>query len=302
MLSQLPVSAIKISIATLHWWEYVAWVLLNSLMIYFGVMRWSVLIKMLNASVNFFRLICIRQAGQAISFITPGPQFGGEPLQIFWLNRCGVPLQKALLSLGMDRFFEVWINFSILLCGLAVILMSPTTAKIESYQILNSLIILVIFITAIPWLLIKQPNWIFLSFKKLTSHWNHPRWLTIKNQWLLLQTDLRFSLKNQKRELTFALILSLAGWGMLIGELFLLLEFIDVHLNITEFVTLLVALRLALLLPIPGGVGTLEASVFWSFQMLNISGGQAIAFIALMRLRDVVILLVGLIFFAIDNC
>ena len=84
------------------------------------------------------------------------------------------------------------------------------------------------------------------------------------------------------------------AWVALLGELALLLNFVDVKFDVAGFLLILIAMRLALLLPIPGGIGTLEASVFWSFQYLNFSATAAIAFIALMRLRDVIILLFGL--------
>jgi uncharacterized membrane protein YbhN (UPF0104 family) len=63
----------------------------------------------------------------------------------------------------------------------------------------------------------------------------------------------------------------------------------------TGLVLILVAMRLALLLPLPGGVGTLEASVLWSFQTLDLPASAAIGVIALMRLRDALVLLAGLL-------
>ncbi len=53
-------------------------------------------------------------------------------------------------------------------------------------------------------------------------------------------------------------------------------------------------MRLAFLLPLPGGIGTLEASLFWVFQTLDLPLSAVMSVIALMRLRDVLTLLVGL--------
>jgi uncharacterized protein (TIRG00374 family) len=289
----LPLATIATSIARLSWQEWLVWILLNSLIIYVGTLRWSVLINMLKASVSFGRLLCIRQAGQAISFITPGPQFGGEPLQLFWLCRRGMPLQKALLSLGLDRVFEVWVNFSMLLLGVSVILISPKSALVANYQMFVGVAALLVLVTAIPWLLVRQPRWLSSRFER--KRWaEHPLLLKIKRHWQSSISDVRLALKTQKPKLVFALVLSLACWAALIGELLLLLRFVDASLDLTEFAMLLVAMRLALLLPIPGGIGTLEASVFWSFQLLNLPSDAALGLIALMRLRDAVILLAGL--------
>jgi uncharacterized membrane protein YbhN (UPF0104 family) len=49
-------------------------------------------------------------------------------------------------------------------------------------------------------------------------------------------------------------------------------------------------------MPIPGGVGTVEASLLWSFSILNLSAVGAAGLIALSRFRDVIILIVGIVF------
>jgi glycosyltransferase 2 family protein len=51
--------------------------------------------------------------------------------------------------------------------------------------------------------------------------------------------------------------------------------------------------RLAFLLPLPGGIGSVEAGLFWAFQALALPLPAAAALIVLMRLRDVIILLTG---------
>src|SRR5690606_41055301 len=59
-------------------------------------------------------------------FITPGPQFGGEPFQLYWLwKRCSLPLYKGFLALALDRFIELSVNFAILL-GASFYLFSTT--------------------------------------------------------------------------------------------------------------------------------------------------------------------------------
>ena len=49
-----------------------------------------------------------------------------------------------------------------------------------------------------------------------------------------------------------------------------------------------------MLLPLPGGIGTIEAAVLWCFSTLNLGTVEALGLIALMRLRDAAILAFGL--------
>ena len=74
----------------------------------------------------------------------------------------------------------------------------------------------------------------------------------------------------------------------------LLLHFLGLVLTPAAFILLIVAMRLAMLLPMPGGIGSIEAALLWSFQLLQLPAAAAIGLIALTRLRDAVVLLIGL--------
>ena len=294
-LTQLPLDQISQSISSLTATQWILWIGLNLLIIVVLTWRWQLLANVLNAQVNLWRLLLIKQAGQAVSFITPGPQFGGEPLQIFWLcKRCGLPLHKALLSLGMDRFYELWINFSVLLLGVFLLLFSPEF-NVAGWQKMGSvLLVLLAVLSLLGWLILKQPQWLSARLERLARSWQeHPRLSLIKIDWQALGGDLRNAIRTEKPRLLLAVLLSIAGWVGLIGELALILALVDVQLDLSGFILIIVAMRLALLLPVPGGIGTLEASVLWSFQTLNLPASAAMGLIALMRLRDAIVLVAG---------
>lgn len=294
-LSQLPLANIAQNISALTWQQWLAWFGINLLIIGLGTRRWYDLILMLKTRINFVGLVCIRQAGQAVSFITPGPQFGGEPLQILWLRQRDIPLEKALLSLGLDRFYELGVNFSMLLLGAVLLVILPNTPLTGAYHILGGLVLVVAAFAVFIWMLIRQPLWLTKRFGRVIKPWaEHPRLLKIKLAWQSLNNDLRLALQTQKSVFFNSIVLSLLGWAALIAELVLLLKFVGISIDPAGLVLILVAIRLALLLPIPGGVGTLEASILWSFQSLNLPPSAAIGLIALMRLRDAVVLLSGL--------
>ena len=299
-LAQLPLADITTSITSLSAAQWLVWIGLNCIIILLLSLRWQILLQALAAPINFFRLLIIRQAGQAVSFITPGPQFGGEPLQIYWLYRDGLPLRKALLSLGLDRFFELWINFSILLFAVLILLSgaggSSAHNAIGNWQ--SALLPLLMFLgllCLLAWVLIKQPQWINARLERVAARWQHNYRLSNINQhWQSLGDDLRNALRTQRMRFTCAIVLSLLGWLGLLGELYLVLHFVGIQANLHSFLIILVAMRMALLLPMPGGVGALEASVLWSFHTLNLPASAALGVIALMRLRDGIILLFGL--------
>ena len=96
--------------------------LVNLVILFLAVKRWQILSQLFDVEISFARLFIIRQAGSTFSFVTPGPQFGGEPLQAYWLNRDqGVPLDNTIALIGADRFIEIFINFSFLFFGILLV-------------------------------------------------------------------------------------------------------------------------------------------------------------------------------------
>lgn len=294
-LARLPLQDIAASLAIPTAGQWLGWIVLNLLIIGVFARRWQVLTTMLGIPVGFGRLLQIRQAGQTVSFLTPGPQFGGEPLQIWWLyQRCALPVHKAVLALGLDRFMELWINFAVLLLGVLVLVPAGVTMA-EAPQILLILLLVLTALTLASWLVLRQPRWLGEKLEHLALRWQqHPRLHQLRGHWQLLRSDLQQSVSNQKPALASAFMLSLLGWALLFGEFALLLGFFDLALDLQGFLLIIVALRLAFLLPLPGAIGALEAAILWSFELLQLPVSAALGVIALMRLRDAVVLLAGL--------
>jgi len=123
----------------------------------------------------------------------------------------------------------------------------------------------------------------WLGSKRLSNinfHWNN------------ISYSLQGILKNTTALLA-ALVLSIAGWLLTFFELYLVLSFFNISLSSSDFILLLVAMRLAFLLPLPGGIGTLEAAVLWVFSSLLLPETAAASLLALIRLRDLIVLAFG---------
>jgi len=298
-LSRLPLADILHSITALTLPQWLFWLLLNLAIVLLGNRRWQVLSGMLGAPVGFGRLLLLRQAGQTISFLTPGPQFGGEPLQVYWLySHCAVPLHKAVLALGLDRCCELGINLTVLLLG--VLLLTQGSGAAQWQQIAAVLLLVLVLAAIFGGVLLQQPQWLTNRLTRLARYWHqHPLLQKgslgqIGSHWSALATDLQLALKQSKRTLVLAVLLSLLGWVALLGEQALLLGLLGLDITLQGFVLIIVALRLAMLLPLPGGIGTIEASVLWAFQILELPASAALGLIAMIRLRDAIVLVTGL--------
>ena len=295
ILSQLPLEAALQSVAELGLEQWLLWICVNLLVIVLLVARWLALTRAMGSAVSFAQLLRVRQAGQLISFVTPGPQFGGEPLQVYWLwKRYKLPGHSAFLSVGVDRFFELWINFAVLLMVVSKLAITVSTDLVDWSAIVLILLGLVLLLAFAAWFITRQPERMLSGIERLTWPWkNHPRLGRLQTHWSRLHEALQAVIKEKRPALGQALVLSLLGWVAMISEFWLLLRLVDVDFDLSSFFFLLAVTRLAFLLPLPGGIGSLEAGIFWAFSVLALPLAAAAGLIALMRFRDFVVLLAG---------
>ena len=295
VLSRMPFTELVQSITDLHLSQWIIWTALNLIVILLLAGRWLLLTRAMGLPCKILQLLRIRQAGQLISFVTPGPQFGGEPLQVFWLwRRYAVPGHAAFLAVGLDRFYELWINFAVLLFAVLILLTSRSVTFVNWHIIAFVLLGLLLMMGLFGWFVLRKPLLIRDWLQRLTSRWkDHERLRNLDTHFSQLNASLKQVFIEQRPALGMALSLSLLAWAGMIAEFWLLLSFVDVPLNLATFIFLFTVVRLAFLLPLPGGIGSVEAGLFWGFQALALPLPAAAALIVLMRLRDVVILLAG---------
>jgi len=297
VLQQLPLIALPESIATPTVLQWLSWTLVNILTIAVLVIRWQLLTGALGLVTGFIPLLLVRQAGQLVSFITPGPQFGGEPLQVYWLwKNYRLAGHAALLAVGLDRFFELWVNFAVLL-GAVLLLLATSTIGTDAWKLMAIfLTVLMMSLSIVGLFLIKHPERISAGLQRLTRRWqDHAILGQLETHWNRISRDLLVVTRQQKPALIMALLLSLLGWAGMLAELWLLLTIFFPQPDFTDLLVIFVVIRAAFLLPLPGGIGTLEAALFWACQGLGLPVTAALGLIVFMRLRDAVVMGGGLI-------
>ena len=267
--------------------------LVNLVILFLAVKRWQIISQIFGVEISFARLFIIRQAGSTFSFVTPGPQFGGEPLQALWLNRGqGVPLDNTIASIGADRFIEIFINFSFLFLGILLVIQGNIEADLSSAGFFVSLS-LICLITLLSLLFYKQ-RFIVSSLFSLYRLVFQKTSDKDQEQRITTSISVIFSrIEKEKLKVSFAIVIGAFGWLALIFELYLMMRALNLTPDLYEIVFVMLGIRIALLMPIPGGVGTIETSLIWSFGILGLSLVGAAGVIALNRIRDLIILALG---------
>ena len=269
----------------------------NLLFVLILTLRWAVILRGLGAPVGLLRLLTYRLAGYAVSYLTPGPQFGGEPLQMYLANRrSGVGYDVGSASILLDKTFELLGNFAFL--GLASLTFIPL-GLLRSGSGLRLAI-------PLPSLLIALPagylGTVFLGIRPLSWFMSRlpvgfrARPQIQKTAALIRSSEAKILAYCRRRGRTLGQILLffLLVWTISLAEMRLVLYFLKIPITLLQTLLVLAGGKFAFLLPFPGALGALELTQVGVFELLDLGSNAGMSLVLYMRARDLLFALAGL--------
>ncbi len=277
-------------LGSVHLLELAGLAAYNLLVMWLFSLRWWLALRALGYRLPYRDLFRYRTAGFAISYLTPGTQFGGEPLQVMALSRRhGLPVSIALASVTLDRLFELLANFTFLAVGVTLALHRQAFGAIPRM----GLAIWVAGLLALPlvYLALLRGGWrplagvarrlaIFLD-RRLSGK-------ACQLAHLIDEAEKRIADLLRLRPWALIWVGLAAGliWLLSLSEYWLALRVLGARLDLSQTITALTAARLAFLTPLPGGAGALEAGQVFALSELGFSPALGLAISLWIRLRD----------------
>ena len=278
--------------------QIVVLVLLNALVLLALNGRWWLILHGLGYGIPFLRLMAHRLAAFGVSYMTPGPHFGGEPVQVLLVEReHSVPRPAAVAAVTLDKTLEMLVNFTFLAAGVAIIL----DGRILRQVVQSEAAWLALLFLAFPAAFLLT---IWLGYHPLSSPLSlltrlpllkgNPIYQAVYQALLDSEAQATRFCRQAPLALAQAWGVSVIGWLVLIGEYWLMLSFLGLRLTPVQTVAMLTAARVAILLPLPGALGTLEASQVLVLGLMGINPAAGIGITLLIRTRDVLLAGFGL--------
>ncbi len=294
IINTIPVDETWIALRQLRGWQIGVLVLANLLVLLTLNGRWWLLLRGLDYKLPYLTLTGHRLAAFGVSYFTPGPQFGGEPVQVILVEReHGVPRSAALTAVSLDKTLELTVNFAFLLAGVVVVLQA---GALRDGVAVGTVVFGLIMLLGLP-LFFLAATW--QGWQPLTRLWRWGerlplyRWRSFYDRagQLILTSEDHASRFCRERPFTLvlALIVSIVSWLAMVAEYWLMLSFLDEPVTAVTTIILLTAARIAFLLPAPGGLGTLEASQLLAFAAVGLNPAIAVSLSLLIRARDVLL-------------
>ena len=269
--------------------------LLNALVIAAMTARWWVIVRAEYPGMPFLPMIRYRLAVSGLSYFTPGPQVGGEPLQVLYLQRShGISFARATAAVIVDKLLEFFANFILIAIGLTAALRIGLFSR-TSLQLSAGLIPLAVVLVwpAIHLVLLYRGRYPISSLLRATAGlMGTPRWARL----IIVSERMAASFTRRKPGwLLIALLFSFAAWAGMALEYFLIASYLNANLSFEQTLAALTAALVAFLIPLPGGLGALEASQVFALQAMGYAPALGISISLIMRGRDILNGVVGLL-------
>ncbi len=258
--------------------------------------RWWVILRTLDHPIHYLQLSAYRLAAFSVSYFTPGPQFGGEPLQAYLVwRRNRVPASTAAASVALDKAVELIGNSAVLSAGVFVaarmqVLEPPFSAVLAGVALSLLGITLSFLISA----------WLGWRPASRALQWA-PAWLErriafqrVRSAVMDAESQIGAFCRDRPSGLIWALAFTVLSWLALLVEYWLALRFLEVQLSPLQTFVVITAARIAILMPFPGGLGVLEASQMLALQFFGYTLADGAGMGLLIRGRDLIFGAVGL--------
>lgn len=260
---------------------------INAVVIALMTARWWIIVRAENPSLPFLPLVGYRLSVFGLSYFTPGPQVGGEPLQVLYLQRNhGLSFARATSAVIMDKLLEFLVNFILIgvgawaifrvglvsgtgirlnlsLIGLAVLLVWPLVHVALLYR----------GIAPVSRILLRQP---FIQK-------DHPAIRLI----VVAERMASAFCRKHVRSMFAAIGVSLLSVLGIAIEYYLMVSFLGMQIDAVQVFAALTAMQVAFLMPLPGGLGALEASQVFALGAFGQPASAAVSLTLLMRGRDI---------------
>jgi hypothetical protein len=286
-LRTVPLIDIWSALRQLKLWQIGTLLGLNLLVLGAMTARWWTILNAENPGIPFLKLVRYRLAVFGLSYFTPGPQVGGEPLQVIYLRRdYGVSFARATAAVIMDKLLEFLANFILLAVGLTAAVRVGLITR-GSTQAIGSLIPLAAILL---WPLIHLVS-LYRGKYPLSALVRAAFSSAKKQKWMrLVVVSERMAgsfTRRHPRALLAALGFSLLAWAGMAAEYFMMAGFLQAQLTGEQTLAALTAALFAFLMPLPGGLGALEASQVYVMTAFGHTAAIGIGISLLMRARDI---------------
>jgi len=261
---------------------------------------WSLTLGPWAGRVGFVRLFMVRMAGEAINVTTPTAMLGGEPVKAYLLTRHGVPMVEGLASVVTAKTIMVIAQVLFMLSGLGVTFWLVGGGE---YNVLVALVTLGLLGFGVFLFLVLQRYGIGRGLLTVADacRIRSRRLETWRPQLLKLDHTIRTFYLERRRMFLLSLGVHFVAWLTELFEVYAILYFLGAEVGwLTSFSIAAIAVLIKGGVSfVPGGLGAQEGGYLFLLMALGYGEVTGITFALIRRIRELLWILIGLVFLAV---
>ncbi len=261
----------------------------------FLALRWKLIVSQLGYKISFINMYVYRLMGYAVSYITPSAHVGGEPVRAMMLKRHNVKTTEAISSVLLDKSVELTADLFFGTLGMFMLLISFNVPKLSYLFMFIALFLTIYLVTRFFMRLTRNERTFVKLMKKLKFDRFRITKSIIQKMDEIEKSMCSFMSKSLKGFYT-AVSISIILWGFMYLEYYFALKLVGITPTLMQIFLVGVLIALSYMIPVPAALGVLEAGQVSAFALLGLKPDSAIAFSLIIRGRDLLRTVFGLIF------
>ncbi|MCD6283709.1 flippase-like domain-containing protein [bacterium] len=293
---------IKDAIYSLSLWKFFVVCLLMFFAFVLSVYKWKVVLGAFRVKAPFKALLVSRTVGFALSYLTPGIYFGGEPLRAMILKEeINLDWGYNIASIIIDKTLEATINGVVILIGIIYILTHFTLPV----WLFKALVFTLFFCVGLLYFFYYKTIHKSGFFTSIIRFFNINKIKELKGiheNLRNIEGYLEDFFCHKKEHLVSAATIGVCAQIINLISFYLIIYFLGARIDIITLISFISLLYAAFFVPIPACLGAQEGSQAIAFSLFNLSVHLGIAFTLISRaiyLMGVVIGLLLLLYFQI---
>ena len=264
------------------------------------VMRLKIILLSIKKDIPIKNLLKIHCSGFAYGYLSPIPLSGGEGIKAMLLKKEGVNYKEGFAAVIIDRSINEAITIIFSIIGLFLLI----TYLSLPMSILSSVIFgFIVSLGIMGWYyyrLLRGRS----TFSALFKIFKFRRRFFLKYYEHIVETEKKVSNFFKKHKKTFfqTVALSLVSWIFMFAEYKTLLLIFGYDAGYIFLFMVITVVGITYVMPIPAALGVLEGGQMFLFKFTNMNPYHGFAVSILIRSRDLLISLIGLLnIFKISN-
>lgn len=267
-------------------------ILLSFLIEIFLTIRWNIILNSYKIKINFLRLLQYKLAAFSFGYLSPQPNFGGDPIKALLLKKENITFKKGFSTVLIDRIIQIFTDLVFAFFMITFIILN-TKIKTTTKIIIFFIIILPIVILIYYFNLMKNEK-MFLSnifkikvIKKLKK--------IEKNIIDIEKIISNFYSKNYKIFLKI-ITLNFIVIILIVTQYYFALNLLNLKATFYNIFVVLISISIASFFPMPMNLGGLEFSQISALSFLKMDKTLGLSLSILIRLIDLIKTFIGLNF------